>query len=128
MFFDYWSGSKTGLWGGGCRILENLQNCTLNHSLLLISGDYTNPPQGSTSGHQAQVTSVELGLICDLASPQISRNVVHLDEIRVMDSVSTTAHQMRAFFCARKYLSHFAQLSFGFFRSHTRNSKEPLVS
>ena len=91
-------------------------------------GDHANSSQVSTTSHHAQVTSVELDEISNLAGLQINLNgVIHLDEgIRVTDGTSIMGHQMRDSFCSHKDLSHFAQLILGLLRCNTMNSKATL--
>ena len=88
----------------------------------------TNSFHFSTSSHHAQVTSVKVDGIINLASLQINLNcVIHLDEgIRLADGANIMGHQIRDSFCPHKDLSHFAQLILGLLRCNMMNSKATL--
>ena len=81
----------------------------------LSVGDDTSSSQVSTSGHDAQFTSIKFDEISDLASLQINLNgVIHLDEgIRVADGTGIVGDQVRDSFCPHKYLSHLYLASSG---------------
>ena len=83
----------------------------------LAVGDHIHAFQVSTSRNHAQVTSVKLDEISNLASHQINLNgVIHLDEgLKAADGANIMGHQMQDSFCPTKifltmYNLHLASL------------------
>lgn len=70
----------------------------------LAVGDHINSFQVSTSRNHAQVPSVKLDEISNLASHQINLNgVIHRDEgLKVADGANIMGHQMQNSFCPTK--------------------------
>ena len=70
----------------------------------LAVGDHINSFQVSTSRNHAQVPSVKLDEISNLASHQINLNgVIHRDEgLKVADGANIKGHQMQNSFCPAK--------------------------